>query len=412
MKKSKRIAIGLTGIAGAAVMAAGMAMPANVFADTQQSAAVENGGRAIAYTNKIQVLDSDGKEIDNIKARVTSVLSDGTEITEDISSVDYVDWDESDPQNIIVGRRLPNKVLKVNLYEGKAEYTLHFTEVPEGYELPSDVVFSVECQDVDAEEYIPPRTELLSAEDVTAETGSGIHRIGMRKTGESVGATGWMPGEAVLAYDYYYYVGRDGQRYTGWHYMTEKEGVSSPAWMYFSKYYGTQYTGWVWMTSEEGEKIPHWSYFGEDGSLRTGWKKLGAGTADPDGDSAAHWSYFGDNGWLRTGWQKMGKGTSNPDGNAETHWSYFGSNGWLRTDWVQLGKGTSEPDGNNEKHWSYFGGNGWLRTGWQTLGAGTSDPDGNSPVHKSYFGDNGWLRTGNQTIDGRQYVFSDKGWLE
>ena len=39
------------------------------------------------------------------------------------------------------------------------------------------------------------------------------------------------------------------------------------------KYYddaGQDYRGWHWMTSKEGETTPHWSYFGDNGILRTG----------------------------------------------------------------------------------------------------------------------------------------------
>ena len=180
------------------------------------------------------------------------------------------------------------------------------------------------------------------------------------------------------------------------------------------KYYGSDgkaYTGWHFMSSKEGEKKSHWSYFGSNGLLRTGWVQLGKGTSNPDGNSAKHWSYFGSNGWLRTGWVQLGKGTSNPDGNSAKHWSYFGSNGWLKTGWVQFGKGTSNPDGNSAKHWSYFGNNGWLRTGWQQLGNGTSNPDGNAKKHTSYFGGNGWLVTGTKKIDGKTYEFGSNGWL-
>ena len=172
------------------------------------------------------------------------------------------------------------------------------------------------------------------------------------------------------------------------------------------------YTGWHWMTEKEGEKTPHWSYFGSDGVLRTGWKMLGVGTNNPDGNKPAHWSYFGPNGWLRTGWQKLGVGTSNPDGNNQAHWSYFGPNGWLRTNWQRMGMGTSNPDGNNRAHWSYFGPNGWLRLGWQYMGKNTNNPDGNTPTHSSYFGGNGWLRTGKQTIGGKVYYFNAQGWLK
>ena len=199
--------------------------------------------------------------------------------------------------------------------------------------------------------------------------------------------------------------------------ISEKRNASSQeetktGWIYENgsySYYknGNRYTGWHYMTAAEGEKTPHWSYFGKSGTLVTGWKHF----TGADGEKTAHWSYFGDNGWLRTGWVRLGKGTSNPDGNAAPHWSYFGNNGWLRTEWVRFGKGTSEPDGNSAIHWSYFGGNGWLRTGWQDMGAGTSNPDGNSAKHRSYFGGNGWLRTGLQQIDGNTYTFDSKGWL-
>lgn len=224
--------------------------------------------------------------------------------------------------------------------------------------------------------------------------------------------SGWIYNTSQQAWNYY---GQDGNKYTGWHYMTAKEGEKSDHWNYFDKD-GRLYTGWHWMTSKEGEKEEHWSYFGGNGWLRTNWQYLTAA----DGEKNAHWSYFGPNGWLRTGWQKMGN-VKNPDGNASEHWSYFGPNGWLRTYWQQLGKGTNNPDGNAEMHWSYFGPNGWLRTYWQQLGQGTSNPDGNAVKHYSYFGANGWLRTQLQEMgtannpDGNAAkhlsYFGDNGWL-
>ena len=139
--------------------------------------------------------------------------------------------------------------------------------------------------------------------------------------------SGWVYNFAQKAYNYY---GADGKKYTGWHYMTRKEGEKKDHWNYFGSD-GRLYTGWQWMDAGEGEKTPHWSYFGANGWLRTGWAEMGKGTAEPDGNSSRHWSYFGVNGWLRTGLQNMGQGTSNPDGKAVAHKSYFGDNGWLVT---------------------------------------------------------------------------------
>ena len=139
--------------------------------------------------------------------------------------------------------------------------------------------------------------------------------------------SGWVYNSAQKAYNYY---STDGKKYTGWHYMTQKEGEKKDHWNYFGSD-GRLYTGWQWMDAGEGEKTPHWSYFGANGWLRTGWAEMGKGTAEPDGNSSRHWSYFGVNGWLRTGLQNMGQGTSNPDGKAVAHKSYFGDNGWLVT---------------------------------------------------------------------------------
>ena len=171
--------------------------------------------------------------------------------------------------------------------------------------------------------------------------------------------------------------------------ITANVSAAQTGWVYNAKtkthkYYdksGKAYTGWHWMTSKEGEKTAHWSYFGNDGVLRTGW-------------------------------QQLGRGTNNPDGDAKKHWSYFGSNGWLRTGWVELGSGTKEPDGNKARHFSYFGSNGWLRTGLQNMGMGTNNPDGKNPFHKSYFGNNGWLLVNNTTnINGVSYKADSRGWL-
>ena len=137
----------------------------------------------------------------------------------------------------------------------------------------------------------------------------------------------------------------------------EAQGATTNIWVYDKasktyKYYGSDgkpYTGWHYMSSKEGEKTGHWSYFGNDGKIRTGWVQLGKGTSNPDGNSTKHWSYFGSNGWLRTGWQQLGTGTSNPDGNSAKHTSYFGGNGWLVT-------GTHKIDGKTYE----FNSNGWL----------------------------------------------------
>ena len=238
--------------------------------------------------------------------------------------------------------------------------------------------------------------------------GTGVSAIALAESPAMAAQSGWVYNTGQQAYNYY---GSNGKKYTGWHYMTKKEGEKKDHWNYFGAD-GRLYTGWQWMDAGEGEKTPHWSYFGANGWLRTGWVQLGKGTSEPDGNTAVHWSYFGPNGWLRAGWQEMGQGTDNPDGNNKKHWSYFGSNGWLRTGWVQLGKGTSEPDGNQAKHFSYFGPNGWLRTGLQNMGKGTSNPDGNNVAHKSYFGDNGWLVTDKAfTYSGISYKADSRGWL-
>jgi len=206
------------------------------------------------------------------------------------------------------------------------------------------------------------------------------------------------------------YRDENGFYYTGWHYMTAKEGEKIPHWSFFSAD-AFLITGWKYMNEAQGEKTPHWSYFGDNGWLRTGWQRMGT-PGNPDGGASEHWSYFGANGWLRTNWVQLGKGTAEPDGNTARHWSYFGSNGWLRTNWVQLGEGTSEPDGNSARHWSYFGPNGWLRTGLQDMGQGTGNPDGDAAKHRSYFGDNGWLRTNQRlTLSGIKYNADGRGWL-
>ena len=249
--------------------------------------------------------------------------------------------------------------------------------------------------------------EKADDDKTTAESSSGISATSnIYRTEKAI--DGWVHENG----NYYYY--KNSSKYTGWHYMTRAEGEKNPHWSFFGDD-GRLRTGWVRLgrgtANPDGNSAAHWSYFGDNGWLRTGWVQLGKGTSNPDGNTARHWSYFGDNGWLRTGWVQLGRGTSNPDGDTARHWSYFGDNGWLRTGWVQLGRGTSNPDGNTARHWSYFGGDGWMRTGWQDMGQGTSNPDGNSKRHKSYFGDNGWLRTGLQRIDGNTYSFDDKGWL-
>ena len=174
------------------------------------------------------------------------------------------------------------------------------------------------------------------------------------------------------------------------------------------RYYGTDgkyYTGWHYMSSKEGQSAPHWSYFGSDGYIYTGWKKMGK----KEGEKVEHWSYFGANGWLRTGWQNMGTKT-NPDGSNKSHWSYFGANGWLRTGWQHMGT-NANPDGKNKQHWSYFGPNGWLRTGLQRMGT-KENPDGGSREHYSYFGSDGWLVTNRAfSVAGVRYIADGRGWL-
>ena len=424
MKKFRKIAVVALGVISAIGVTAGISSPVCVYADAEQE--VESGSytNTIVHEDKIQVVDSSGAELDNIIVQVTVTLEDGTVITDEVSSSDYATWDQSEPWNVILGRNLPDRILNINIYEGKADYRIHFLQVPEGYEIKEDIVFSYDSNS--------DETVLISSPDATAELGYfnyGLERIGLRKAGEDIGVTGWMIHPAVTMYgdDLKYYVGRDGKRYAGWHYMTEKEGVGSPCWMYFDKEHGNRYLDWCWMDEYEDEETPHWSYFGSDGILHTGWNYLD----QEDGEETPHWSYFGTNGWLRTGWHYLVQ----KDGEMIPHWSYFGGNGWLRTGWQHL----AEKDGERVPHWSYFGGNGWLRTGWQhfdlkdgeltphwsyfgtdgwlrtgwqDMGKGTQNPDGNTYKHRSYFGDNGWLRTGKQFIDGTEYEFSDNGWLK
>lgn len=236
--------------------------------------------------------------------------------------------------------------------------------------------------------------------------------LGGSMTTAQAAQTGWVYDAKTRTHKYF---DKNGKAYTGWHWMTAKEGEKTAHWSYFGND-GILRTGWQQMG--KGTKNPdkdakkHWSYFGANGWLRTGWVRLGKSTSEPDGNSRPHWSYFGENGWLREGWQQMGKGTGNPDKNNAKHFSYFGSNGWLRTGWVEFGKGTGEPDGNKARHHSYFGDNGWLRTGLQDMGKGTGNPDGNNPKHKSYFDDYGWLAVNKKvTVAGATYNADSRGWL-
>ena len=200
----------------------------------------------------------------------------------------------------------------------------------------------------------------------------------------------------------YWHLYKNGTKVTGWHYLTSKEGQSTPYWAYFENGSGNMYVGWKLMGKKEGENTEHWSYFKSNGALTTGWLEFGKGTANPDGNKERHWSYFGTNGWLRTGWQTMGN-AANPDNGKAEHISYFGKNGWLQKNWKYFTKA----DGQAVAHWSYFGSNGWLRKGWQYL----TKADGQNTPHWSYFGSRGWLATGKYRINGKVYTFSSGGWL-
>ena len=461
--KKRRVAGIVAGVAGTVILTTGSILPFTAYAseDMQKSESVVAKTVEKNGTFQIQISDSDFNEINGVKVEVVAEPEGG-------KAVKKTEVSRTSDDFFVGGERI-NSFIEIDTFNKKTRYTLHFIEVPAGYEKPNDIVFVRDIVGESAKE------EIVSSGNAVMEVNRALFdKINLCKAGENIDLVRWMSPQMPLPENVFYYVGKDGNKYTGWHYMTEKEGISPSAWMYFDNNVGCYYTGWKWMDGEEGQKTPHWSYFGEDGKLRTGWQQMGQGTSNPDGNHPRHWSYFGengwlrtgwkemgkgtsnpdgnhpkhmsyfgdngwlregwqqmgrgtsnpdgnnpwhmsyfgDNGWLRTGWKEMGKGTSNPDGNHPKHWSYFGENGWLRTGWKEMGQGTSNPDGNHPKHWSYFGPNGWLRTYWQEMGKGTSNPDGNHPRHRSYFGDNGWLRTGKQNIDGKVYVFTDTGWLK
>ena len=485
--KKRRVAGTIAGIMGVAVISVSTIIPVaaseqtteggyeieknDLIADSREEGYFPaKDDEKVIGSHRIQISDSSGNHIIGAKVEITVEPKGAEPIKKSVISDDHYDPD-MDPELYNDGGEGILSYIEVGRYQKETKYTLHFVEVPAGYEKPGDIVF-IRREDGEA-----VREELLSSGGAVVEINRWtFDKINLLKTGEAIANARWMKMQTAIG-DYNgrrYFVGADGNQYTGWHYMTEKEGISPSAWMYFDNYDGGYYTGWKCMDGEEGQKTPHWSYFGEDGKLRTGWQQMGQGTSNPDGNHPRHWSYFGENGWLRTGWKEMGKGTSNPDGNHPKHmsyfgdngwlregwqqmgrgtsnpdgnnpwhmsyfgengwlrtgwkemgkgtsnpdgnhpkhWSYFGENGWLRTGWKEMGQGTSNPDGNHPKHWSYFGPNGWLRTYWQDMGKGTSNPDGNHPRHRSYFGDNGWLRTGKQNIDGKVYVFTDTGWLK
>lgn len=119
-----------------------------------------------------------------------------------------------------------------------------------------------------------------------------------------------------------------------------------------------------------------WRYEQSDGSLSTGWQKIGD-----------CWYFFSSQGEMRTGWQYLGQ-----------NWYYFHPSGAMATGWVQTGG-----------KWYFFDADGKMRTGfvhdgncWYYLnenGAWTEDdPESHTAVTKT--GKTASLKNGMFYVDG------------
>lgn len=161
-----------------------------------------------------------------------------------------------------------------------------------------------------------------------------------------------------------------------------------------------------WIQKDDGK----WTYVKEDGTLATGWTKVGK-----------KWYHMDPDGNMQTGWQKIG-----------TNWYYFNNSGVMQTGWLKL-----------SNKWYYFNTSGMMQTGWQKIsgkqyffktsgvmaanewvkGYYWINKDGTwtykykaswkKSGKKWWFGDtSGWYaRNTTITIDGKKYTFDKSGWM-
>ena len=181
--------------------------------------------------------------------------------------------------------------------------------------------------------------------------------------------------------------------------------------------------GWnsqTW-TSGDGTSYTSWYYANPDGTLATGWKKIG-GT----------WYYFSDWGWM------YNDGLYGID---EKHYAFDKSGAMMANKWYES---TWEYEGTTYYDWAYAGADGAVKTGWFKVGNtwyyasewgwiwyDTWFEDGNSMYYLKESGamaENEWIEDGsawywmkdggamaaNETIaiNGKEYKFADNGvWI-
>ena len=239
-------------------------------------------------------------------------------------------------------------------------------------------------------------------------------------------ATGWLRDKGKL----YYLNPTNGKMVTGWHLIDEKwyffdeSGSRKTGWVSYGgrKYYldgkGTMVHGWKKIAGK-------WYYFGwpdepESGAMRTGWIKIDD-----------RWYYMGTDGVMRHGRQEIDGKTYyfgwNQDLNSGAmrrgwvlegdDWFYYGwednpNTGAMRFGWIEAGK-----------VWYYMHPSGVMASEEYVNGYWLNKSGSWTYPHRGiwhgsdkrwWFGDDsGWYAAGaTYKIDGEEYIFDEKGWLE
>ena len=186
--------------------------------------------------------------------------------------------------------------------------------------------------------------------------------------------TGWVSSECPFGTGtYWYYFESSGKAAEGWKKLSKKwyyfrNGMAATGMTYVEgQYYyfglplkedgsanpnvGVMQTGWI---SEQvmdyyGVETA-WYYFNANGSMATGWKKIGS-----------NWYYFyedsGLKGYNRTGRMVTGIYRVYNESTESSDYYFFSANGVMQTNhWVK-----------DEGYWYYFGSNGIQAEGWQQI---------------------------------------------
>ncbi|MCR5214911.1 MAG: hypothetical protein K6E10_10900 [Eubacterium sp.] len=236
-------------------------------------------------------------------------------------------------------------------------------------------------------------------------------------------ARGWTEIDGSYYYfDYYYNMVTDSV--VDGYYLDENGNFMSEGW----------FNNWFWTDKEKGEWEDEWLYINSDGSVATGWNKIGENWYyfdEVDGsmytNRVADGYYLTEDGTLATGgWYKDWNWIDTETGEWDYQWVYTDSNGYCYNGWNQIdgswyyfetGQDSYTIEGVTYYYWYSYLCEDQYVDGYYVGSDGVMDTSATADWYQDdkgwYFMDsNGWYPSDTSyVIDGEWYSFDANGYL-